>query len=117
MTARKGHRFEKGNKHAWKKGQSGNPSGEQVTGEILEIFKAACPAAARRMVELIKSKDQGIALRATEYVINRVYGKPRESVEVKGDIPSFVALLPAKIDDPDVWEAHAQKVLSDAVEH
>lgn len=108
----------KGNSHGFKKGQSGNPGGRPKTDpDVMRIFRAHEEKAAMRICKLISSKDDYIARQASEYVMNRLHGRPRESVEVKGDIPSFVALLPAKIDDADVWEAHAQKLINGTVEH
>ena len=67
-------------------GQSGNPSGRGGEyHEIQRICRAASPAAARRMVELMQSADERIALMAAEKVLERGWGKPREARDA--DIP------------------------------
>jgi hypothetical protein len=112
--------FKKGNTigRQFVKGQVGNPGGRRKDDpEVIEIFKAASADAARKLVKLINHKDPYLSKSAAEYCLNRVFGRPRESVEVKGDIPAFVAIMPAVVDDADVWEAQAQKVLGKHAEH
>jgi hypothetical protein len=73
----------------WRKGQSGNPrgiQGEQYL-EAVRICREATPEAARRMVELMRSKDERVALMASDKVWERAFGKPREA-ETDADDPA-----------------------------
>lgn len=61
----------------FKKGQSGNPSGRpKIDPEVKEILKAASPDAARRLVELMNSEIDKIALKACCEILDRTIGKP-----------------------------------------
>jgi hypothetical protein len=59
-------------------GQSGNVYGKpkKRDQEELKVLEAACPAAARKLVELMDADDQRVALSAARAVLERVYGKP-----------------------------------------
>ena len=70
-------------------GQSGNPSGRpKANPEIKEILKAASVHAAERLVALVDSKQEKIALQAVQEILNRTEGKPRDNVQmnVSGDL-------------------------------
>lgn len=63
----------------WKPGHSGNPGG--IGGAYLEARKIcadASPRAARLQVELMDDPDKRIALLATQAVLERGVGKPRD---------------------------------------
>jgi hypothetical protein len=64
----------------WKPGQSGNPAGLITTAyhEARAICAEATPKAARKQVELIGSADERVAFMATEAVLNRGAGRPRD---------------------------------------
>lgn len=73
------------------KGQSGNPNGRpKFNPEVMEIIKAACPDAARKLVELLGHDNPKIALTAAAELLDRGYGKPVQaqdiSMDVSGDI-------------------------------
>jgi hypothetical protein len=60
-------------------GQSGNPSGKGgLYHEAQRICREASPAAARRMVELMSSTDERVALMAADKVLERAWGKPKQ---------------------------------------
>ena len=68
----------------WQKGQSGNPSGMMDISayhEARRICAQASPDAARIQVELMRNEDPRIQLLATEAVLNRGVGKPRDHSE------------------------------------
>lgn len=113
----------RGHSTRFKKGQSGNPSGlakmrpeDKDALKILEGGKVAAAELLVKCVENPRARMSPFAWRAAIEILNRVYGRPREMIEVKTQIP-FVALLPAKIEDGDVWEAQAEKVLASPAEH
>ncbi|MCW3474702.1 hypothetical protein [Limobrevibacterium gyesilva] len=59
-------------------GQSGNPAGKGgLYQEAQRICREATPAAARRMVELMNSKDERVALMAADKVYERAWGKSK----------------------------------------
>jgi len=65
----------------FKKGQSGNPSGRpKVVGQIRDIAREHGPAAFQRIIQLMASKDERVALAASQEVLNRAYGKPAQAL-------------------------------------
>jgi hypothetical protein len=64
----------------WRKGQSGNPSGVGMSAyhEARRICAKATGEAARRQVELMSSGDERVAFMATEAVLRRGAGVPRD---------------------------------------
>jgi hypothetical protein len=63
-------------------GVSGNPSGRpKGAGEIRELARQYVPAALTKIGELVGSADPRVALAAAQEILNRVYGKPLQSVE------------------------------------
>lgn len=68
----------------FKPGQSGNPSGRpKANPEVREALKAASVDAARKLVELLKSKNDKVAFQAAQEILNRTEGKPRECVQME----------------------------------
>jgi hypothetical protein len=66
----------------WKPGVSGNPQGRRkMDPEIMETLQAGSAAAAARLVELTRSKDERVALLASQAVLDRVYGKPTQAID------------------------------------
>jgi len=71
---------------SWKPGQCGNPKGRpkmtEEDREVKAILKAACPKVALKLVELLDCANPKVVLSTCEVILNRVYGKPRESVDM-----------------------------------
>ena len=71
---------------SWRPGQCGNPNGRpKMTDdarEVKEILKAACPRAALKMVELLDCTNPKIVLATSTAILDRVFGKPKESVDM-----------------------------------
>jgi hypothetical protein len=70
----------------FKPGQSGNPSGRPP--QVLEVIKIArdnCPKAIKRIVALMASDDERVALQAAESLLNRGLGKPVQAVQHSGE--------------------------------
>jgi hypothetical protein len=65
--------------YRFKSGESGNPGGR--TDQYLEAQRScreATPAAARKMIALMDSEDERVALMAADKDFERAWGKPRE---------------------------------------
>lgn len=70
----------------FKKGQSGNPKGRpKANPEAKEILKAATPDAARKLVELMTSRIEKIALAAATEILDRTMGRPETTGKVQVD--------------------------------
>jgi hypothetical protein len=69
-------------------GVSGNLNGRpKGAGEIRELARQYVPAALTKIGELVGSADPRVALAAAQEILNRVYGKPLQSVE--SDVRTF----------------------------
>ena len=67
--------------HQFKKGQSGNPNGNKGStyGEVVQIARQFSEKAVRRLIELVDSDDERVAFMASQALLDRAYGKPREA--------------------------------------
>lgn len=64
-------------------GQSGNPSGKsKTTKTVRDIAKKNGAAAIRKMVELIGSDDDRVALQAAVAILDRAVGKPTQTTKL-----------------------------------
>ena len=65
--------------NVWKPGQSGNPTGHSgLYGETVKLAREASPAAMRRLIELMSSEDERVASVASNSILDRAFGKPRD---------------------------------------
>jgi hypothetical protein len=65
----------------FKRGKSGNPGGRPATSEETKAaLRAALPQAIERLVKLLKSKDERVALAASQVIMNRVLGREPPTV-------------------------------------
>ena len=63
----------------YKKGQTGNPGGKtKLFAQVQRICREASPEAARRLIELMHSEDERVALMAADKVFERAWGRPKE---------------------------------------
>lgn len=73
---------------AWKKGQSGNPSGRPKSlREVTELARENSARAIERLVELMDDEDGRVALAAANSILDRGYGKPKQSIEIEEKSP------------------------------
>jgi hypothetical protein len=70
---------------AWKPGQSGNPGRRpKVSAEVRYLARNHGPEAIERLVALMHSKNESVAVRAAEALLDRGYGRPLQGMEVSG---------------------------------
>ncbi len=68
--------------HCSRPGQSGNPGGfNGEHGEALRLARKASPGAVRRLIELMRSSDERVAVVACNSLLDRALGKPKEAIE------------------------------------
>jgi hypothetical protein len=69
----------------FKPGASGNPSGRpKIPDDIKKILKLQAPNALQKLLTLMESNDERIALTAANCVLDRAWGKPAQSTEISG---------------------------------
>ena len=96
MPANKDETKRKAPPHAFKKGQSGNPSGRPKRDpELMKILKAAVPDVGRKLVDLAQSEDPKVALQACKEILDRTQGKPETTNKVA--LSGEIAVTPATI--------------------
>ena len=62
-------------------GQSGNPGGRPKSNEhVRNIARSNSVRAVERLIELIESDDERVALTAAKEVLDRAFGKPKPDV-------------------------------------
>lgn len=99
------------------RGQSGNPGGRpKVEREVREVLWQNGVQAARRLVELMSSPDEKVALSAAQTLLDRTLGKPAQQVTSEGGggtllqlIAAFQRLPPAGVslsDDDEAADPH-----------
>jgi hypothetical protein len=70
--------------HMWKPGQSGNPSGHSGDyGEAITLAQQAAPDAVRRLIALMESEDERVAVVACNAILDRAFGKPKAAEPAK----------------------------------
>src|SRR5271169_2953354 len=78
----------------WKPGQSGNPTGHcGEYGTAMKLAREAAPDAVRRLIELMDSEDERVAVVACNSVLDRAFGKPKPAVEEKDDTDARIASM------------------------
>ena len=71
----------------FKKGVSGNPSGRPRQAlDVAALAKENSVTAMKRIIKVIDSKDDRIALAAATQVLDRAIGKPTQTVEVDANV-------------------------------
>ena len=79
-------------KTSFKPGQVTNPAGRKpvdpaIKAEIDRIFHAACPDAARALVDIVKTgKKDSDRIKAAEIILNRSLGMPKQDQELESTI-------------------------------
>ncbi len=93
----------------WTKGHSGNPHGRPKNGEAMTDalrsyaegkYKnrgAAKTVLAKRLWELAMTCDDAVGIAAIRYIYDRLEGKPKEAIQLTGDM-EYRIILPG--DEP-----------------
>ena len=90
-----------GNK-PFKKGQSGNPKGRPVLPDLAEALEEVIGAdGVRDMLKAMLLKAKKGSEKATEIVLDRMYGKAKQSLELKADIKGDVTIERHVKEKPD----------------
>lgn len=80
----------------WLPGVTGNGGGRPRTDpEVRQALEAGSLAAAQRLVALVGSEDERVALAASVALLDRVLGKPAQALEVTAREPDWSGFLPA----------------------
>ena len=67
----------------FKPGQSGNPAGRaKAEGEVRALAQEHGPAALQRLVDLMRSRNERVAVAAAQAVLDRGYGKAPQQVAI-----------------------------------
>jgi hypothetical protein len=99
------------------KGQIANPNGSdggrgRLQKQLAEKLSESVDEAVKLVKRCLKSEDPNLCKWAADTVFNRVYGKPKESVEHSGEIntpkQAFIALMPAPITRLEIEEETVQ---------
>lgn len=69
----------------WQAGKSGNPGGRKKLDPVAkEMFSPLLPEALKAVKIGLASDDEDLRLRAASMVLDRVFGKPAQGVELTG---------------------------------
>jgi hypothetical protein len=78
----------------WKKGQSGNPSGQSGEyGQAVRLARQAAPYAVQGLIQLMDSEDERVAAVACNSILDRAFGRPRLEGEQKDSLEERVAKM------------------------
>lgn len=84
----------------WSPGQSGNPTGRSKRFyEVQVAAREASPQALQKLVELMDSADERVAIVAANSVLDRAFGKPKEQKDDSNQQvkPDLSALSPQEL--------------------
>lgn len=99
---------------AWTRGQSGNPRGRAAEKPFADALRMEIKAGgddhqklraiARKLLEKAEEGD----MQAINCLADRLDGKPRQSVEMTGDVPHYVIRAPEPCRTAEEWEANVE---------
>ena len=80
---------------AWKPGQSGNPNGRaKVNVEIEELCRRHAPSAVAALLAALNNPRERVP--AATAILDRAYGKPKQTIDATGDGTLTLHLLAAQ---------------------
>lgn len=75
----------------WVKGQSGNPGGRpKEDAEVKALARQFGPEAINRLADLMRGESPKVAVSAAIALLDRGYGKPTQTTEVKAEIDAVI---------------------------
>jgi lipopolysaccharide biosynthesis regulator YciM len=75
-----------GLKAPWQKGQSGNPNGRpKKVQTVAQLAEDNSEKALKKLIKLIDSDKDQVALAAAQAVLDRAMGKPKQSMDVNAN--------------------------------
>ena len=83
-----------------------NPGGRsRLPADIREAFKAKAPQALEVLTRCLQSGDDRVAMMAAQAILDRGYGKPTQSIDVREDGPTvrYYAEMPEKCATTEEW--------------
>lgn len=82
----------------WQKGVSGNPNGRRpVPPEIRQALTSLVPEAVARLSDIVRhSKDDKLVMEAVKVVLDRVYGRPSQSLDIESNNNHTVEVILAE---------------------
>lgn len=103
-----------GKKTRFKKGQTGNPKGRPKLPDLKEVMAEVLGketnkvTAAQKIVDKMKALAAKGNIKAAEFLFNRGYGLPKQSVDVKTDQP--ISMIPPVV---NVYTGNAPALAED----
>lgn len=90
----------------WKPGQSGNPDGlSKEIAEVRKLIREAGPIAAAKIIELMNSVDDRVAIVAVKEVLDRAFPKPKPTEEADPNKLPAVIRSPGPLLTTKEWAA------------
>ena len=87
-------------------GWSGNPTGRpKLPAEMKEMFQTKAPEAFEVLCKHLHAADPRVSVSAATQILDRAYGRPVQSIDVREDGPTvrYIAEMPIKDKTTEEW--------------
>ena len=85
-----------------------------MAAEVLELARQHGPEALIRIVSLMRSKNDAVAFRAAEAILDRAYGRPPQAIALENQRP--VQIIIGDAQKPEMKQSMPTAIPSDSVE-
>jgi hypothetical protein len=99
----------------FQKGVSGNPGGRKKTDDVKLLARKHTVAALNRIVELIHSADERVAIMAAKEVLDRAYGKTKPAEEEDDNAKKNVTINILRYTEPNARDHASAPVEAQAI--